>query len=1091
MKHTKANSVRILAGAMMACAALGVGRAQAPLSSVPSTDSPLVTFTSTLYKPEDGVEAILVDGDVVYLGGDFTGSGKRVGHGVAIDSTTHQPISSFPTTDGTVYTAIADGSGGWYLSGDFRSVGSTRRDYLARVSSTGAINAAWAPSANGVVTSMAVVGSTVYVGGAFTSISGVARGHLAAIDATTGSLLPWAPVVDNRVNSIAVSGDTIYIGCAFDSVGGVERSGLGAISATTGATLPWNPGSDDEIVKLAMSNGFVLAAGTFSNIAGVPRRGIAELDPITGEATDWNANSDGAVRDFIIDGATLYVGGEFLQMGGQARGYAAALNRNDATATPWDPAVDGIVNALELSGSDVLLGGQFKKIGGLDSPWIGAANAAIGTPIPFSLGLSAAPREISTSGGKIYIDRQALVAVPRAQRGLAAFDATTGDLLSFNPMVDGKITAIAGSHSGLYVGGKFVSVGGEPRGNLAEIDTATGAVTPWNPNVVDVVNEVQVRPISAIALAGNDVYVAGSFSSIDGEPRAYVGSVDRDTGRVTPWNPNPNDLVTALKASSTSVYMGGLFTSIGGKGFAYLVQLGAASGVPVAWRPVVSSPVYSIGLLGRGETGSVGPAVLAGGTPVRAFTLLTGAQANWNPAATPGVTRALAARGNAIVIGSTNAIEEAGSRFSLGSFDRATGGAQAWVPNPGGGRFSPYGFYYITSVRALATAGSSLYVGGDFDTIGTRAYHNLALFDPEVAPGAVDFAFDDGAEGWGFRRGRGPFESATRAISFDPGAIQLTAPDNANTFTHLVSPPFRVGKNIASLATAEEEAVYRIDATVFSRLAAAGDIPPAMRLRASPRGFARTNELSITPREGFRSLAPATRGTVYTHYVSLPTGTAAFHAYFDLLSFSALATPGATIGLDRARVEAIASPIRAGTPREVASFSFLNGATNGFTFGSAAPSLRAPDQFAATDTGLLMRSHNGSESDAVTFGFWTGETSATFDADTLYSITWRIATDATAAQAAAIPTMRLRVNDSTQQLGASLILDSRPGASLPIDGLAQVYRHYLRTPPGIEGSRFLLSFDLIWAPLPPGDPSADDPEIAVILEGVTIGAVEE
>ena len=61
------------------------------------------------------VNTILKEGNVVYIGGQFTHVGQNLPYGVALDELTGSVYTSFVKPNGIVRTAVPDGNGGWYI----------------------------------------------------------------------------------------------------------------------------------------------------------------------------------------------------------------------------------------------------------------------------------------------------------------------------------------------------------------------------------------------------------------------------------------------------------------------------------------------------------------------------------------------------------------------------------------------------------------------------------------------------------------------------------------------------------------------------------------------------------------------------------------------------------------------------------------------------------------------------------------------------------------------------------------------------------------------------------------------------------------
>lgn len=148
---------------------------------------------------------------------------------------------------------------------------------------------------------------------------------------------------------------------------------------------------------------------------------------------------------------------------------------------------------------------------------------------------------------------------------LAAFDAETGDFLpGFAPTLDGDVRALASSGDGsrLYVAGEFSTVNGQNRPGIVSLDPATGEI-----DFSFDVNAPADATIFDIEVDGDLVYIGGQFSTLNGSFVARAARVKADTGAVdTSWQPRPNAQVEAISIppDGSQIYLGGRFTSLDG-----------------------------------------------------------------------------------------------------------------------------------------------------------------------------------------------------------------------------------------------------------------------------------------------------------------------------------------------------------------------------------------------------------------------------------------------------------------------------------------------------------------------------------------------
>src|SRR5438552_1624618 len=72
-----------------------------------------------LWVPNGTVYAVVLSGNTIYIGGNFTFVGPATGGGVPLSAATGSLLRPFPNVDGSVYAVVPDGQGGWYVGGSF------------------------------------------------------------------------------------------------------------------------------------------------------------------------------------------------------------------------------------------------------------------------------------------------------------------------------------------------------------------------------------------------------------------------------------------------------------------------------------------------------------------------------------------------------------------------------------------------------------------------------------------------------------------------------------------------------------------------------------------------------------------------------------------------------------------------------------------------------------------------------------------------------------------------------------------------------------------------------------------------------------
>jgi len=546
---------------------------------------------------------------------------------------------------------------------------------------------------DGPVLSLLVTNGTVYLGGQFNYVGPDTSGA-SVVDATTAQLSPGFPAVNGPVYSAASDGQGgWYIGGTFSSVGGIVRSNLAHVLADNSVDPLWNPQANGSNTVIRVSGGTVYVGGGFTRIGPTLRNRIAALDAVTGQPTAWNPNAGAVVTAMQIVGNLLYVGGNFTTIGGSNRMRLAALNLATGFANSWNPTAQALVTDLEVVGETVYVAGSFTSVGtpGSVRNRIAALSTTSNAALAWNPNAVGVVYALAVAGNTVYAAGAFASIGSQNRNRLAALDTTSGLATDWDPNANDNVFGVEVSGNNVYVCGEFTSFGSVSRPGLATIDATTGAPTDWNP-LVSTLTVGSLPVVQSIALAGNDLFVGGSFNSVGGVARRNLAALNVSTGEATAWNPGANSNVLALAYADNAVYAGGLFTNIAGVERRRLAKLDAATGEATAWDPVV---------LGR---------------------------------ASVGVFSLLASGANSLFVGGNFTNVASTTRNSLALLGRSLGNVQSWNPNPGisTANQSP-------SINALVLSGNTLYAGGDFTTNGGQPRLRLAALDANTGNALAAF----------------------------------------------------------------------------------------------------------------------------------------------------------------------------------------------------------------------------------------------------------------------------------------------------------------------------------------------------------------
>ena len=565
------------------------------VAAIDLTGNTLKPLSTTFLSASAVVRTIVVSGNNIYIGGNFT----------SVAGTARPGIASFDTT-GNVYSLNLWNPGNVsgcsnlagpciinslllsgnliYAGGEFDTLGGCgTRMYLAALDTSTGIHTNWNPSRNPAyygsaptpsgfpVLSLALSGDTMYAGGMFNTIANVARGRLAAFRTSdTGSLLPWTanltlPAPPCSLNTVLIQGNTLYCGGNFTAIAGTPRNYLGAVDRLTGFVSPWNPNPNSaQIYSLAVSGDTLYAGGDFTGVKGIVRNKLYRFNASSGVIDPvWNPDVSAAspalyIYALAIKDTTIFIGGNFLTVGASARNRLAEIGKGGAgSLTPWNPGLSAnAINAMVFStNKDTLfVGGDFTT-----AATLGASNF----------------------------------------NRLAALNPNTNFAYNWNPNSDGTVNSLAIEGGNLYAGGTFGNIGGMPHSRIVNIGTATALPSSWNPgaSAAGAVLTIVPDPLN------NLVYIGGSFTSL--QSRSRIAAMDATTGLVNAFNPSPNSSVYSMVLVNDSIlFTGGLYTSIGLGAFAVIRNRAAAincnTNAILPWNPNLSGQVNSLAQSGTG-----------------------------------------------------------------------------------------------------------------------------------------------------------------------------------------------------------------------------------------------------------------------------------------------------------------------------------------------------------------------------------------------------------------------------------------------------------------------------------------------------------
>lgn len=517
---------------------------------------------------EQGVYALAVDGDLLYAGGQFIAAGTVDAAHVAVwNGTAWDNLGSGIDADGQYgqrrITTLAAGNGRLYAGGIFSGAGGQDASNIALWNGTAwrALGDGLASNLNVEVRTLLYLDNTLYAGGRFTYAGGEQIYNLARYRDNA-----WSPVPQTALNefdgvnalvahpqggfmmagSFTRISDVLVHNVAHYHNGAWFALGYGLTSTDTGT----QPGRVHALATDASGN--VYAGGFFVTANGITVNNIAVWDgeawyPLGAGVLGDGGAQDGTVHALAFYKGELYVGGDFTRAGNMPAKHLAKWNPATRQWSEVGGGVDGPVHALTVGHDRLYVGGDFKTVGSLDVTDVAFWNGTGWGAPSNSLRIYEVGDQCGEVGTQVY--------------ALAIWQ----DML-----------VIGGNFRLVYAGGDICAISSYRLANHMllwdhQADEWFFAGTQGVYGVTDM-SGVFGRPISALAVVGQDVYVGGSFGKAGGvnvsrlarfTPQGWssVGGGVSGTANNCALCTGPE--VISLLAAGTQLYVTGDFLNTG------------------------------------------------------------------------------------------------------------------------------------------------------------------------------------------------------------------------------------------------------------------------------------------------------------------------------------------------------------------------------------------------------------------------------------------------------------------------------------------------------------------------------------------------
>jgi len=515
---------------------------------------------------------------------------------------------------------------------------------------------------------------------------------------------------------------------------------------------------------IADHSGGVYIGGTFTSFGLNVGAGIAVSSstgihlPAFAKVSGGNGNVNVAVQD---GAGGWYIGGNFTKVGTTTIKYVAHI-LSDGSLDPVFAPLESDINyevltmVLSTSTNRLYLGGQFSQVGGdFDRNYIAALNATNGTLVSafhptasdYVRALALSPDENTLyMGGSFTLVGTTTADTSRLH--IAAVSTSNGDLVSsFDPGADNEVDAVVLSSGGnmLYVGGNFNNFGGVTRNYLAQYDTVGATTTSFAPDPSAQVFSLAFSPDQSL------LYMGGDFTTLagGGTTRNYIAAVSTTTAIATSFDPSASFIVYSIAPSSdgSTVYFGGDFTSINTNTTPVtrnrLAAVNASDGSVIStFDANLNSVAAGLSLSANGNLLYVAGYFNEAGSTAHnrvAHILSDGTvDPNFDPTINNGsvASLALSPDGNTLYMGGAFTLIDGVTYNHLAAVSTADGVASS--------TFNPNVSHEVDAL-AITSDGNTLYIGGQFITVGGVTYDRLAAIN--TADGTASTTFNPDVNG--------------------------------------------------------------------------------------------------------------------------------------------------------------------------------------------------------------------------------------------------------------------------------------------------------------------------------------------------------
>lgn len=435
--------------------------------------------------------------------------------------------TSMYQTNGQVHD-IQKSNGLIYVTGEFSYAAKRFEPYGHPINTTNGELFGNYPTPDGSVTAVVSDNNNGwYIAGDFTTYGDSVRHGLAHMS-SDGHIDSFFK--DRKINgstsALHLEGNNLFVAGSFDGVGLLNAKNGSALNTGQG-TLPTNfltlPYNDDVLCSVSDGNGGWFVGGLFTQVGNQTRNHVAHITA-SGQLSDWTCDTDESVLSMAFINGFLYVGGNFTSIAGVNRNYLAKVEFETGQVNAWNPSPNGSIRSISGNSTAIFVGGSFSVI----------SNQSRG------------------NGASYWLANM--------------------QLRSWDPFADDSIEALVAKDDRIYLGGYFTTIDGgdTPYFSVVSSDVVSGTIVniPRKPN-----DAVVCLSVSNEYVAMGGFFTQQSYYNVFAQQEVYDEANHFYIYRFSPDGtgnlnltafPQLDNLVKTIQVVDNAVYLGGEFSEIQG-----------------------------------------------------------------------------------------------------------------------------------------------------------------------------------------------------------------------------------------------------------------------------------------------------------------------------------------------------------------------------------------------------------------------------------------------------------------------------------------------------------------------------------------------